>query len=212
MLLSRLLRFFFHWLYQPLAFAYDLVAAAVSFGRWNDWVHSVMPFVQGRRILELGHGPGHLLPTLREGSRQVIGLDESSQMGRLAAQRLRSRGIGPSGLVRGVSQLLPFAPASFDTIVSTFPSEYIFDGRTLNEVRRVLSPQGRLVILPAAWPRVRLLAWLFKVTGEAPSVGLEALEERILPPFMKAGFRVESRVVQLPSSTVLLLLAEPLEN
>ena len=54
------MRVFFHLLYHPFAFTYDLVAAVVSFGQWKNWGQSILPFIDGTRILELGHGPGHL--------------------------------------------------------------------------------------------------------------------------------------------------------
>jgi ubiquinone/menaquinone biosynthesis C-methylase UbiE len=90
------LRIFFHFLYHQFAFAYDLVAAAVSFGHWKNWIQEVIPFITGTRILEIGHGPGHLqriLLTLRHGSGQArnldtVALDESSAMGRLAKRNL----------------------------------------------------------------------------------------------------------------------------
>ena len=56
-LLTRFLGFFFHLLYHPFAWAYDLIAWTVSLGRWKDWVESVVPFIKGMRVLELGHGP-----------------------------------------------------------------------------------------------------------------------------------------------------------
>src|SRR6202011_2978379 len=40
--------------------------------------------------------------------------------------------------------------ASFDAVVSTFPSEYIYDPLTIAEVERVLRPGGRLVIVEGA--------------------------------------------------------------
>src|SRR5512138_2530133 len=94
--MKTLLRFFFRLLYHQFAFTYDLVAATVSFNRWKDWVMSVIPFIEGDRILEIGHGPGHLqrvLLTLRHGSGQdrnliVVGIDESAQMSRLAKRNL----------------------------------------------------------------------------------------------------------------------------
>ncbi len=64
--MKTLLRFFFRLLYHQFAFTYDLVAATVSLGRWKDWVLSVVPFIEGTRILEIGHGPGHLQRALLE--------------------------------------------------------------------------------------------------------------------------------------------------
>ena len=57
----NLLLRFFHLLYHQLAWAYDAVSAAVSLGRWQDWGAAALPFVNGASVLELGHGPGHLL-------------------------------------------------------------------------------------------------------------------------------------------------------
>ena len=54
--------------------------------------------------------------------------------------------------VRATARQLPFADGSFDTVISTFPSGYIFDLATLSEVTRALScsvdggDPGRLVI------------------------------------------------------------------
>jgi len=87
--MKTLLRFFFRLLYHQFAFTYDLVAATVSLGRWKDWVLSVLPFIQGTRVLEIGHGPGHLQRALLEQNLLAVGIDESSQMGRLAKRNLR---------------------------------------------------------------------------------------------------------------------------
>jgi len=195
---KSLLRLFFRLLYHQFAFTYDLVAAAVSFNRWRDWVMSVIPFIEGNRVLEIGHGPGHLqrlLLTLRHGSGQArgpfaVGIDESAQMGRLAKRnltrrsslRLSQQASFPSlsesdytqiNLTRGVGQHLPFRDESFDSVVATFPTEYITDPGTLAEVRRCLSDGGRFIVLPVAWPKNRLLDWLFKITSQSPTEALE---------------------------------------
>lgn len=209
MALTPLLRLFFRWLYHSLAFAYDLVAAVVSAGHWNEWTRAVQPYLRGSRILELGHGPGHLQQALQERYPAVIGLDESRQMGRLALRRLmKAEGGYAPRLVRCLSQCLPFPKSSFDSVVSTFPSEYIAEPDTISEVIRVLSPQGRLVVLPAAWPRNRFLNWLFKVTGEAPSDALDLVKDRLMAPFQEAGLKVKIQTVQIESGTVLIMIAE----
>lgn len=202
--MRRFMRFFFHLLYHPFAFTYDLVAWVVSFGNWKDWVLSIAPHLEGTRILELGHGPGHLQRFLLDRGLDPVAVDESTQMGRLARRRLG----GNHKLTRGLAQALPFGADSFDTVVATFPSEYIFDGRTLSEVRRVLSNTGRLIVLPAAFPSNRFLEWLYKATGESPAALDEAVKEKLMKPFSQAGFVVQVQVRELSSSRLVLLLAK----
>jgi len=156
-LIARLLTFFYRLLYHSFAFAYDAVAAVVSFGQWIDWIRTTLPYVQGACVLEIGHGPGHLQSILNEatGTPQassslfVAGLDESAQMGRITRRRLVRAGIGSPRLARSLAQAIPFQADAFDTVVSTFPSIFIFQMDTLAEVHRVLRTEaGSLFYLP----------------------------------------------------------------
>ncbi|MEW6402461.1 MAG: methyltransferase domain-containing protein [Chloroflexota bacterium] len=210
-LMRRIMRAVFYLLYHPFAFTYDLIAATVSLGRWKDWVYSIIPFIEGTRLLELGHGPGHLQRILRDHGLATVGLDESAPMGTLAKERLRKSGHSNINLVRAISQNLPFPDRSFQTVVSTFPSEYIFDPRTLVEVRRCLFDGGRLVVLPVAWhvgQKVveRFLAWLFHFTGESPRLD-EVILEHIWRPIEQAGFQVEIKKIEVKSSLLLIIIA-----
>ena len=209
--LQFILRPIFYLLYHQFAWTYDLVAAVISLGHWNEWVRSILPYVQGSRVLELGHGPGILQLALHEHGFQVFGLDESCQMSRQAARRLRKKGMDVN-LSRGHAQSLPFTQSAFQCVAITFPSEYIFEPRTLTEIQRVLLPGGRLVILPIAWitgkrPLERLAAWLFRITGEAPGKPGE-LSPELKSLFARAGFEVRKETVRLKSSTLLFILAK----
>ncbi|HET9589572.1 MAG TPA: methyltransferase domain-containing protein [Anaerolineales bacterium] len=228
--MKSILRIFFRLLYHQFAFTYDLVAAAVSLNRWKDWVMSVVPFIEGERVLEIGHGPGHLQRVLLGLGPVVVGIDESAQMGRLAKRNLRrgsvsltaSRQKAPSSplhqppqraytqisLTRGLAQQLPFPDKSFDTIVATFPTEYITDVDTLIEVKRCLSHGGKFVVLPVAWPRSRILDWLFKITSQAPAEALEIVKSRLREPFTRAGFEAEVRSLDVPSGILLIVVAK----
>jgi ubiquinone/menaquinone biosynthesis C-methylase UbiE len=205
------MRFFFHHFYHAFAWTYDFVAALVSVGRWNAWTRTAIPHLTGRRILEIGHGPGHLQLTLRQRGLTVFGLDESRQMGRLACERLTRAGL-PVALTRGYAQTLPFGADCFDSVVATFPSEYISDPRTLAEVWRVLRPGGRLVVVPVAymgsqaWPD-RAANWLFRVTGQNADLTAD-LRAKIKARFTEADFQVSLNEVEVRQSVVFVIVAE----
>jgi ubiquinone/menaquinone biosynthesis C-methylase UbiE len=204
--MKAILRVFFKLLYHQLAFAYDLVAASVSFNRWRDWVKSVIPHIEGNRILEIGHGPGHLHRVLLDRGLLAVGIDESRQMGYLAKRRAGAS----ARLTRGLAQCLPFPSESFDTVISTFPADFITDPRTLAEVKRCLSNGGRFVVLPVAWPKNPFLDWLFRVTGESPAEALELVKTKFREPFVKAGFKTEVQTLDVKSSILLVVIARNL--
>lgn len=218
--MQTVLRVFFYLLYHPFAFAYDLVAAAVSFGHWKDWVMEVVPFIEGTRTLEIGHGPGHLHRFLLRRSLDAVAMDESASMSRLAKRRLTSvngwetppppspqSGYAQTNLLRGLAQSLPFRDGAFETVIATFPAEYIMDPRTLSEVRRCLSDGGRFIVLPAALPKNRFLAWLFRVTGQAPRDALKIIQQKLQEPFVESEFDTEIHVLDRRSGTLVVIVA-----
>lgn len=207
-ILTGFLKVFFKLLYHQFSWSYDLVAWLVSLGLWKRWVLTALPYLTGPLILELGHGPGHLQMALHKHGKNVyaVGLDESSQMGRLALLKARRFRISLM-LVNGYAQFLPFAPGVFSQIVATFPSEYIFSPQTLQSVFRCLKPGGQLIVLPLAWivgnkPLEKLAAWLFRVTYQSTE-----WDNQITHPFTQAGFSVKVEFADLPSSRVAIILA-----
>jgi len=205
---KTLLRFFFKLLYHQFAFAYDVVAATVSVGRWKDWVSSIVPLISGTRILELGSGPGHLQRLLLNRGLVAVAIDESAPMTRLAQRNTA----GKATLARAIAQGLPFAESSFDTIIATFPAEYITDPQTLSEVRRCLSDGGRFIVLPVAIQMGRgmlemLMSLLFRVTRQTPVDPIEEVKEKLCAPFIEAGFDVDVQELHVKSSLLLVIVA-----
>lgn len=162
----------------------------------------------GARILEIGHGPGHLQRILLSRGLDSVAIDESAPMG-LLAQRNAS---GKATLARALAQRLPFADSAFDTVIATFPAEYINDPLTLAEVKRCLSDGGRFIVLPVALqmgrkPLERVMSLLFRVTHQSPVDPLEEVKEKLKAPFVEAGFDVEVQELQVKSSLLLVILA-----
>lgn len=203
------LRIFFDLLYGRLAWTYDAVAWVVSLGRWQTWVAAVLRELSGPRVLELGHGPGYLQVAMRNQGLDAAGADLSAQMGRLAATRLRRKAQEPR-LVRADGRRLPFAAASFDQLVATFPTEYITEPSMLGEAHRLLAAGGSFVLLPVAWITgrsilQRLAAALFRVTGQA-----QDWDGRYSAAIRNAGFSVEEKRTAVSGSEVMLLVCRPL--
>jgi len=181
-----------------LAWTYDAIAYLVSVGQWNHWVLSAQETLTADPVLEIGHGPGHLLVKLGP---RATGLDPSRQMSRLAQRRLRRSGIKPR-LVRARSQALPFRSASFGSLVSTFPAEYILEPRSIEEAWRVLRAGARLVIVAMAELRGRgaldrMANWLFRVTGQAGELPPDWIE-----PLVQVGFEIQRVDVPVQRSNV----------
>lgn len=132
-------------LYNEFAWSYDLAAWIVSAGRWDRWRRMALDYVGQQPALEVGFGTGHLLAAMAESGWPAVGVDLSPAMQRQAAARMRRRGLAVS-CVQGRAQGLPFAGASFGSVVSTFPAEYIVDPASLAEFHRVLKPGGRLIV------------------------------------------------------------------
>ena len=211
---NSLIRFGFRLLYYEMAWTYDLVSWLVSLGDWRAWQRAALPFVVGLDVLEIGHGPGHMLLALQNARFAVVGLDLSPHMGR-QAQRRTQRTVP---LVRGRVQELPFGTAVFDTVLSTFPTEYVVDPVTLATVARVLRPDGRFVIVPEGrltgrGPIYRFIEWLYAITGqshptnETPMGAETAVWQPYLARFQAAGFQVEFQRVTLPRSQVTVMIA-----
>jgi ubiquinone/menaquinone biosynthesis C-methylase UbiE len=204
---------FFSLFYHNLAGLYDGITMAFSMGLFKEWLATTLTYVEGNRVLELGHGPGHLQQMIAQNGGQngssVFGLDESHQMIAQAQQRLRKAGCNP-GLVRGIGQVIPFGGGTFDHVVTSFPSEFITHPDTLSEVQRVLRPGGQLIVLRFAWPTARrwpykMTAWLFRLVGEAPGVDGTLPEERLSAPFREAGFKVQIDKIDLETSDVVVI-------
>ncbi len=106
-----------------------------------------------RRVLEVGPGRGELAARIRhELGVEVVAVDQSPRMVELT----RARGVEA---IVGDVQALPFLPGRFDCVLAAWMLYHVPDlDQALRELRRVLTPHGRLVAvtnsertLPELW-------------------------------------------------------------
>jgi ubiquinone/menaquinone biosynthesis C-methylase UbiE len=142
------------WLFETLyknKYLYRFASTVPFAGQWRVWQRLVLSRLHGRDVLELGCGLGDLLADLSEAGYVCIAIDHSPQMVEAARETLQRRRLHKKAtVIQGSTQHLPFSNGSFDTVVSTFPSEYIYDPDTIAEVERVLRPGGRLIVVEGA--------------------------------------------------------------
>jgi ubiquinone/menaquinone biosynthesis C-methylase UbiE len=125
----------------------------VLFGDGREWVCSR---AHGE-VLEVAVGTGRNFPFYPEGVR-LTGLDLSPAMLEIARKKADELGLD-ADLREGDAQELPFPDASFDAVVCTLSLCNIPDDRrAVAEMKRVLRPRGRLLLLDHV--RASSKAWL----------------------------------------------------
>ena len=108
----------------------------------------------GDRALDLGCGDGRFTAELaRAGAGTVIGVEVAEA----ALQRARNREPGLDFRLTPIDGPLPLADAALDLVWASEVIEHIADtARWLSEVRRVLTPGGRLLITTPSHGRLRV--------------------------------------------------------
>jgi ubiquinone/menaquinone biosynthesis C-methylase UbiE len=141
--------------------------ADVQFQR--DEVRRSLAAQPNERVLDLGSGPGLLACELAGEvgpGGKITGVDISAEMNAIASRRIMEAGLdGRVELHVGDAGALAFPDACFDAAVSTQVLEYVEEVEVaLGELRRVLRPGGRLIIVDTDWDT---LIWSARDQGRA---------------------------------------------
>ena len=117
-------------------------------GEWET-LESVLPPVEGRRVLDLGCGYGwHCIWAVENGAESVLGVDLSARMlevarGKIAGDARLSARIEYR---HGAIESLEFPENSFDLVLSSLSLHYVADyPAVVEKVRRWLRPGGQFI-------------------------------------------------------------------
>lgn len=103
---------------------------------------SLLPDVEGLRVLDAGCGAGHLAAELVGRGASVVGLDVSHEMLGYARERTPEADV----LRADLGTDLPFADGAFDGVASSLAFHYVEEWSPLfRDLRRVLRPGGWVV-------------------------------------------------------------------
>jgi demethylmenaquinone methyltransferase/2-methoxy-6-polyprenyl-1,4-benzoquinol methylase len=136
-------------LFATIADRYDLITVLLSFGRDRSWKRR-LAYLAGSsprdRVLDLATGTGDIAYLLHDRGARVVGLDITPRMLELAAGQ-RPASSRPLFVV-GDMMTLPFADSAFDVATTGYGLRNVPDlTGALDEIARVLEPQGRLLSL-----------------------------------------------------------------
>jgi ubiquinone/menaquinone biosynthesis C-methylase UbiE len=145
--------------YDRVARVYDWYEAPMDRLGGADRRRRVMGRARGR-VLEVGIGTGLNLPHY-PASVDLVGIDISGRM--LERARRRAQGLGLRvRLEQADVEALPFADGSFDTVVASCVFCSVADPiQGLREVRRVLKPDGEVLLLEHVRPESPFFGLLF---------------------------------------------------
>jgi demethylmenaquinone methyltransferase/2-methoxy-6-polyprenyl-1,4-benzoquinol methylase len=154
---------FVNELFNEAAPDYDWVSGMMSFGRDQIYRREALKrsgLTPEMRLLDVASGTGLMIKAALElgvNPAQVTGVDPSQGM--LAENRKRN----PVTLLEGTGEALPCADSAFDFVCMGYALRHVEDlGKLFSEVKRVLRPDGKILILeitrptnPVALPLIR---------------------------------------------------------
>lgn len=146
-------------MFDRIAPTYDLVNRLLSFNldvRWRREVHGHLPPGDALRLLDLATGTGDQVIAMTRAGRitDAVGMDMSAGMLEVGRQKVAAAGLSDViAMEEGDATALPCEDASFDAITISFGIRNVVHvDRALSEMRRILRPGGRAIILEFSLP------------------------------------------------------------
>jgi ubiquinone/menaquinone biosynthesis C-methylase UbiE len=145
------------------------------------------------RVLEIGIGSGLNLPFYGSEVQEVVGLEPSGKLLRMA-RKTAPRNSMPVEFIEGTAEAIPVEDNRIDTVVTTWTMCSIPDiARALNEMRRVLKPSGRLLFVEHGLaPESRVRWWQDHLTPAWKHLSGGCHLNRAIEELVRnAGFQIE---------------------
>ena len=156
-------------MFEEIAFSYDFQTSVLSLGRdiqWRKILARSVPVKPGTRILDMATGTAEIAIEIcaQNPGVRVIGLDYSPGMVAIGAGKVKKRRLGSCIFLSvGDARSLPFRNEYFDAVTMGFGIRNIQERKkVLAEFRRVLKPEGRLLIMEFDYPDDPFMRTLYR--------------------------------------------------
>ena len=145
-------------MFDTISGNYDGLNRVISFGidiKWRKRVVSIVSKKNPNKILDIATGTGDLAINMtKTGAKEIIGLDISPGMLEVGKRKISEKNLGDTiKMIVGDSENLPFEDNSFDAITVAFGVRNFENlEKGLQEIYRVLKPEGSFVVLETSIP------------------------------------------------------------
>lgn len=153
-------------LFNRIAGSYDRLNHLLSLNIDKKWrKKAVKRLVPCQNLLDVAIGTADLaIEIVKQGKAQhVTGIDLSAEMMKIGVEKVAKRNMqGLIEFVEGSALALPYPDGHFDTVTCAYGVRNFSDlDQGLREMRRVLKPDGQLMILEFSYPKNRFIAWVY---------------------------------------------------
>lgn len=158
-----------HKMFDRIAHRYDFLNRALSLGQdvsWRKKVRSFLPKDRPLDLVDLATGTGDQIFFLLHGDAEIAtarGFDLSEEMLAHGRKKIEARGLQQRvELLTGDAMNVPVEDDVADVLTISFGIRNVLDvPEALLEMRRVLRPGGKLLILEASLPKNALIRKLY---------------------------------------------------
>jgi demethylmenaquinone methyltransferase / 2-methoxy-6-polyprenyl-1,4-benzoquinol methylase len=167
-------------MFDDIAFRYDFLNRFLSAGidvSWRKKALKQLEALQPQSLLDVATGTADvaIMAAKQLQPKKIVGIDISNGMLNIGREKIAKLGLQQTiELLNGDSETINFADNSFDAVTVAFGVRNFQNlEKGLSEIRRVLKPEGKLVVLEFSRPKTPGVKGLYNVYMKlvAPSMG-----------------------------------------
>lgn len=155
-------------MFDKIAFRYDFLNRFLSFGIDKSWRKKALKMLSDQHpkdLLDVATGTGDFALLAHDilHPEKIIGIDISPGMLEIGKKKVKKAGLDDKiELIEGDSEAISYPENSFDAVTVAFGVRNFEDlEQGLREIKRVLRPGGRLIVVEATNPSTPVIKQLF---------------------------------------------------
>ena len=186
-------------MFNAIAFRYDIMNRLISLGqdkRWRRKAISILKPQSPSTILDIATGTGDMAIKLHSmlAPCKVTGCDISEGMMEVARKKVANLDLSEEiSFTAGDCISLPFPDNSFDAVTISFGIRNVENiEKGLSEINRVLTPNGKLVILELSVPEKKFYKFFYNIYTKLfiPTLGKIITGERSAYDYLRKSIAV----------------------